>query len=87
MCGLLYEQGHTEGRSVQHVYKGGKKAGSGFCRPKWERATLSIGGKQYTMLIRDDYSRFVCLYFLHAKSDAAEAFKKYLADIRADGTP
>ncbi|CAM9736151.1 unnamed protein product, partial [Choristocarpus tenellus] len=42
------------------------------------RATLSIGGKQYTMIIRDDYSRFVWLYFLRAKSDAAEAFKKYL---------
>ncbi|CAN0574040.1 unnamed protein product, partial [Ectocarpus sp. 12 AP-2014] len=52
-----------------------------------KRATLSIGGKQYTMIIRDDYSRFVWLYFLRAKSDAAEAFKKYLADIRADGTP
>ncbi|CAN0067114.1 unnamed protein product, partial [Choristocarpus tenellus] len=46
-----------------------------------KRATLSIGGKQYTMIIRDDYSHFVWFYFLHAKLDAAGAFKKYLADI------
>ncbi|CAN0013684.1 unnamed protein product, partial [Choristocarpus tenellus] len=37
-----------------------------------KRATLSISGKQYTMIIRDDYSRFVWLYFLRAKSDVCK---------------
>ncbi|CAM9866617.1 unnamed protein product [Choristocarpus tenellus] len=63
-----------------------RKMGRIFVNLSGNRATLSVGSKRYT-IIWDDYSRFVWLYFLCAKSDAAEAFKKYLANIQAKGTP
>ena len=47
----------------------------------------SIGGKRYTLLVRDDHTRFTRVYFLKQKSDAASAFESFLAEVRADGTP
>ena len=39
------------------------------------------------MIIRDDFSRYAWLYFISHKSDAAEAFKQFLADLRVEGIP
>ncbi|CAM9437793.1 unnamed protein product [Pylaiella littoralis] len=50
-------------------------------------ATESIGGKRYTLIVRDDCTRFTRVYFLRRKSDATSAFESYLAEVRADGTP
>ena len=50
-------------------------------------AVPSIGGKQYTLIVRDDHTRFTQVYFLAKKSDAASAFESILAEVRADGTP
>ena len=47
----------------------------------------SIGGKRYTLIVRDDYTRFTRVYFMRHKSDAASAFESFLAEVRADGTP
>ena len=47
----------------------------------------SIGGKRYTLIVRDDYTRFTRMYFLRLKSDAASAFESFPAEVRADGTP
>ena len=47
----------------------------------------SVGGKQYPMIIKDDYSRRMWIYFLQRKSDAGNAFRNFLADVRADGFP
>ena len=47
----------------------------------------SIGGKRYTVIVRDDCTRFTRVYFLRHKSDAASAFESFLAEVRADGTP
>ena len=38
-------------------------------------------------LIRDDFTRMTWVYFLRKKSNATEAFKHFLADVRADGVP
>ena len=46
----------------------------------------SIGGKRYTRIVRDGYTRFTRVYFLRRKSDAASAFESSLAEVRADGT-
>jgi len=51
------------------------------------KLVASIGGKRYVMLVRDCYSRYTWLYFLRNKSDTTEAFKKFLCDVRAEGTP
>ena len=45
----------------------------------------SIGGKRYTLIVRDDYTRFTRVYFLRRKSDAASAFESFLAEMRAYG--
>ena len=50
-------------------------------------AVQSIGGKRYTLIVRDDCTRFTRVYFLRHKSDAASAFESFLAEVRADGTP
>ena len=47
----------------------------------------SIGGKRYTLIVRDDCTRFTRVYFQRHKSDAASAFESFLAEVRADGTP
>ena len=50
-------------------------------------ALQSIGGKRYTLIVRDDCTRFTRVYFLRHKSDATNAFESFLAEVRADGTP
>ena len=47
----------------------------------------SVGGKHYPMIVKDDFTRRGWLYFLSNKSDAASAFRSFLASVRADGLP
>ncbi|CAB1112816.1 unnamed protein product [Ectocarpus sp. CCAP 1310/34] len=47
----------------------------------------SIGGNWYTLIIRDDCTRWTRVFFLKHKSDAAAAFEPYLADYRAETVP
>ena len=51
------------------------------------RETHSLLGKRYAMLVKDDFSCCALVYVLKHKSDAANAFRKFLADVRADGVP
>ena len=39
------------------------------------------------MLVKDAYCRHAWVYFLKHKSDSGDAFRKFLADARADGVP
>ena len=50
-------------------------------------AVRSIGGKRYTLIVRDDFTRFTRVYFSRHKTDAASAFESFLAEVQADGTP
>ena len=47
----------------------------------------NVEGKWYTLFVRDDFTRFIRVYLLGKKSDAASAFESLLARVRADGTP
>ena len=51
------------------------------------KTTPSLTGAQYVMLVKDDYSRHAWVHFLKNKSDSGNAFRKFLADARADGVP
>ena len=51
------------------------------------KVVKSDGGKRYTFIVRDDFSRYTWVYFMHHKSDAAETFRQFLSDTRADGVP
>ena len=44
-------------------------------------------GKKYVMIVKDDFTRYALVYFLERKSDAADAFRKFLADVRGDDVP
>ena len=47
----------------------------------------NIGGKWYTLIVRDDCTRFTRVLFLGKKSDAASAFESFPAEVWAGGTP
>ena len=47
----------------------------------------SIGGKWYTLILRDDCTRFTRVYFHGKKLDAVSAFGLFLTEVRADGIP
>ena len=46
-----------------------------------------MGGNKCPMIMRDDVSLYAWLYFISHKSDAAEAFKQFLADLRIEDIP
>ena len=52
-----------------------------------EKHIASMGGNKYPMIVRDDFSRQVWMYFVSHKYDAASAFEKFLADLRVENTP
>ena len=64
-----------------------EKLGRVFVDLSGPKRTPSLLGKRYVMLVKDDFSRYAWVYFLKHKSDAANAFRKFLADVRADGVP
>jgi transposase InsO family protein len=39
---------------------------------------ISIGGNKYGLIIVDDYSYFIWIFFLHDKSETQEVLKKFL---------
>ena len=41
-------------------------------------STPSLSGKRYTLVIVDEYSRYTWVFFLKAKSDAAEEIIKFI---------
>lgn len=47
----------------------------------------SAGWKKYPKIIRDDYSRYVWLYFISHNSDRADRFAKFLSDFKLETTP
>ena len=47
-----------------------------------KKAVAGIGGVHYTMIIRDDLTRYTWVYSLKHKSDAAEMFEQFLSDVR-----
>ena len=42
---------------------------------------------RYTLIVRNNFSPYTWVYFMCYKLDAAETFKHFLLDTRADGVP
>ena len=51
------------------------------------KSTHSLLGKKYVMIVKDDFAGYSWVYFLERKFDDAEAFRKFLFDVRAGGVP
>ena len=64
-----------------------KKLGKVFVDLSGPKVVESDGGKRYTLIVRDEFSRYTWVYFMRHKSDAAETFKQFLSDTRADSVP
>ena len=64
-----------------------EKLGRVFVDVSGPKSTHSLLGKKYIMLVNKNFTRYLWVYFLERKSDAADAFRKFLADVRADGVP
>ena len=64
-----------------------KKLGRVFVDLSGPKSIPSLLGKKYVMIVKDDFTRYAWVYFLERKSDAADAFRKFLADVRGDGVP
>ena len=52
-----------------------------------EKRPTSAGGKQYLMIIVDDYSRMEWPYFLERKSNVPTYFERLMGDVSATGVP
>ena len=44
------------------------------------KSVWSQGGKEYMMIVRDDFSRFTRSFFLRTKDETATCFSKYLTE-------
>ena len=64
-----------------------EKLGRVFVDISGPKSTHSLLGKNYAMIVKDDFTRYSWVYFFERRSDAAEAFRKFLADVRAGGVP
>ena len=71
---------HTDSRAVKKLFRTFLDLGG-------KMQFKSLGGNWYTLIIRDDHSRWTRVFFLKHKSDAAVAFEQYLADYRVEGVP
>ena len=65
--------------------RAGKKLQRVFVDLNGKITVPSIGGNWHTLIVRDDCTRFLRVYFLDKKSDAASAFESFLAEVQADG--
>ena len=64
-----------------------KKLGRVFVDFSGPKMVKSDGGKRFTLIVRDEFSRYTWVYFMRHKSYAAETFKQFISDTRADGVP
>ncbi|CAB1113285.1 unnamed protein product [Ectocarpus sp. CCAP 1310/34] len=64
-----------------------KKLGRVFVDLGGRKDVASVGGNHYPMIVKDDFTRRTWIYFLKSKSDAASAFRSFLASVLADGIP
>lgn len=48
-------------------------------------STPSIGGANYFMLLKDDFSRYCYIYFLKNKTTVLDNLMKFYAEVEADG--
>ena len=64
-----------------------KRLGRVFVNLGGKKHVMSAGGKRYPVIIKDDYSRYAWMYFISHKSDATDAFARFLSDLRLEGVP
>ena len=54
-----------------------EKFGRVFVDLSGPKRVESTGGNRYVMIVRDEFSRYMWVYSMHYKSDAAETFRQF----------
>ena len=83
--GCSMAQGYRKPIPSSAKLRASEKLGRVFVDLSGPKRTSSLLGMRYIMLVKDDFSRYAWVYFLKYISEAAGAFRKVLADVRADG--
>ena len=50
-----------------------------------QKSVQSTGGKKYTLLVRDDFTKLKAVHFMRSKDEVTKYFSQYLADYRFTG--
>ena len=94
LSGELHEcRGYSRAKGLQKPIarsthtRADKKLQRVFVNTSGKMTVSSIGGKWYTLILRDDCTRFTRVCFLGKTSDSAIAFESFLAEVQADDTP
>ena len=73
---------HNQGTLEAYLYENGnavKPGGRAFRDVCGEKSVQSIGGKKYMLMVRDEFTRFNAVYFIHSKDEVSKYFRQYLA--------
>ena len=85
--GCSIAKGFRKGIKQSTHTRADKKLGKVFVDLSGPKAVESLGQKRYTLIVRDDFSRYTWVCFMRHMSDTAEMFEQFLAGTRADGVP
>ena len=72
--GCSMAKGRRNGIKQSAHTRADKKLGRVFVDLNGPTVVESHGRKRYAFIVRDDFSRYMWVYFRHHKSDAAEMF-------------
>lgn len=64
-----------------------QQLGRGFMDLSSPKQTPAFLSKRHVVIVEDDFTRYAWVYFLTHTSGAANASKKFSADVSADGVP
>ena len=84
---LVPYQGCSEAKGIRKSVKpftytrATKPAEQCFVDLSGPKSVKSMGGKEYMMIVKDDFWRFTRVFFLRTKDETATYFSKYLAEI------
>ena len=84
---VLDGEGSPQRYQAVHTRRADKKLERVFVDLSGPKVVESLGRKRYTLIVRDDFSRYTWVYFMRYKSDATELFEQFIADSPADGVP
>ena len=68
---VIRGQGSTQRYQAVHAHTRQYEAWEGFVGFSGPKVVESLGKKQYTLIVRDDFLQYTCMYFMRHKSDAA----------------
>ena len=81
---MLHSEGSPSRYQAIYTHSSRYEARGGFVDLSGPKVVKSHWGKRYTLIMRDDFSRYTWVYFFRHKSDAAGTFKQALESSTED---